>query len=84
MVYLLVSREFSYRVSATYLAVVRALARHLEVQILLQVPLFGLGIEGELVILVVLFDEVLEDGARLPDGDARVWVLDSGDAAIGV
>lgn len=53
-------------------------------QILLQVPLLGLGVERELVVLVVLFDEVLEDGARFPDGDARVWVLDGGDTAIGV
>ena len=84
MASLLVSREFSYRVSATYLAVVRPLSRHLEVQILLQVPLLGFGVERELVVLVVLFDEVLKDGARLPDGDARVWVLDGGDTAIGV
>ena len=33
---------------------------------------------------VVVLDEVLEDGAGLPESDARVRVLDGGDAAVGV
>lgn len=36
------------------------------------------------MVLVVLFDEVLKDGARLPDCDACVWILDGGDSAVGV
>lgn len=66
------------------LAKVRALPGHLEVQELLEVVLFRKAGDAELVILVVRVDEVLQDGARLPQGDARVGVFDGGCAAVGV
>lgn len=53
-------------------------------QELLEVVLFRKAGDAELVILVVRVDEVLQDGARLPQGDARVRVFDGGRAAVGV
>lgn len=67
------------------LAVVRTLAGHLEVEVLLKVPLLGAGGDVELVLLVVGLDEVLGDGARLPqDNVVVVGVLDGGQTAVGV
>lgn len=63
---------------------VGALAGGLEEQPLLQEVLFGEGGVGELVGLVVGVDEVLDDGAGFPQRDVCVWVLDGGDAAVGV
>lgn len=48
------------------LAVIRALSGHLEVQVLLDVVLFGESGNVELVLLVVRVDEVFEDGAGFP------------------
>lgn len=61
------------------------LAGHLEVEELLQVPLVG-GVGGiDLVLLVVGLDEVLSDGARLPQGEVVVVGVDNGgEATIGV
>lgn len=66
------------------LAVVGALAGDLEVEPLLAVELAGGVGVAELVVLVVLLNEVLDDGARLPEGDASVGVLNGGEAAVGV
>ena len=67
------------------LPVVRALARDLEVQPLLGVVELGRsGCETQAVLRVVALDEVLEDGAGLPEGEVRVGVVDGGDAAVGV
>lgn len=67
------------------LTVVWALPRHLEVK-----PLLGIVVlsskrgKAELIFLVVLFDEVFEDGTGLPDRDACVGVDESGETAVGV
>lgn len=68
------------------LAVVGALAGHLEVQVLLEVPFVGGGAgDAELVVLVVRLDEVLGDGAGLPEDEvAVVGVRDGGEAPVGV
>lgn len=67
------------------LAVVRTLAGHLELEVLLKVPLLGVGGNVELVLLVVGLDEVLSDGAGLPQDDVVVvGVLDGGQTAVGV
>ena len=61
------------------------LAGRLEEQPLLGVP--GLGRsrgKADLVVLVVGGDEVLENGAGFPEGEACVGVLDGGDPAVGV
>lgn len=42
---------------------------------LLQEVLLGSGSVGELVLLVVLIDQVLDNGTRLPEGDASVRIL---------
>ncbi|OJD27763.1 hypothetical protein ACJ73_00833 [Blastomyces percursus] len=67
------------------LAEIGALAGDLEIE-----PLDGVsvlcssGLEAQLVLLVVGGDEVLDDGAGFPDGDARVWVVEGREAAVGV
>lgn len=66
------------------LAKVRALAGHLKVQKLLEVVFLGKGRDVELVVLVVRVDQVLEDGARLPQCDARVGILNRGCSAVWV
>ena len=67
------------------LSVVGALARDLEVEPLLRVVRLGrAGRETKAVLRVVALDEVLEDGAGLPEGDVGVGVVDGGDAAVGV
>ena len=67
------------------LPVVGALARDLEVEPLLRVVVLGrAGRETEAMLRVVAFDEVLENGAGLPEGDVRVGIMDGGDAAIGI
>lgn len=67
------------------LAEVRALPAHLEVQELVaEVPLLQGAVRDAVGGGVVLFDHVLVDGARLPQRDARVGVLDRGDTPIGV
>ena len=67
------------------LPVVGSLARDLEVEPLLRVVELGRsGRETEAVLRVVALDEVLEDGAGLPEGDVRVGVVDGGDAAVGI
>ena len=38
----------------------------------------------DLVVLVVILDQVLEDGARLPESDTCIWVFNGRDTAIGV
>lgn len=40
--------------------------------------------EGQRAGVVVCFDEVLDDGARLPERDARVGVFDGREAAVWV
>lgn len=61
------------------------LAGHLKVKKLLQVPLVG-GAGGiNLVLLVVGLDEVLGNGARLPQGEVVVVGVDNGgEATVGV
>lgn len=67
------------------LAVVRTLAGHLELEVLLEVPLLGVGGDVDLVLLVVGLHEVLGDGARLPQDDVVVvGVLDGGQTTVGV
>lgn len=67
------------------LAVVRALARGLEEQPLLLGEAFLDGRVAELVLFVVRLDEVGEDGAGLPEGEAAIFVVDDGGhAAVGV
>jgi len=67
------------------LAVVRTLPAGLEEEPLLGVVGLGrAGSETQLVRLVVALDEVLDDGAGLPEGDARVGVVDGGEPAVGV
>jgi len=58
------------------LAEIGALARGLEVGILLQEVFFGDGSVRELLIFVVLVDQVEDDGAGLPQGDAGVGIVD--------
>lgn len=38
----------------------------------------------DLVLGIVLADEILDDGARFPEGDARVRVLEGGEPPVGV
>lgn len=67
------------------LAEVRALPAHLEVQELVaEVPLLQGAVRDAVGGGVVLLDYVLVDGARLPERDARVGVLDRGDTPIWV
>lgn len=67
------------------LSVVRTLAGHLEVEPLLGfIVLGGKGREAELLLLVVLLDEVFENGTGFRDGDAGVGVMESGETAVGV
>lgn len=47
-------------------------------------PFLGSGGERELLLLVVSLDKVLDDGARLPEGEAGIGILDGGQAAVGV
>lgn len=61
------------------------LAGHLEVEELLQVPLVRGGGDVDLVLLVIGLDEVLGNGARLPQGEVVVvGVDDGGQTAVGV
>lgn len=64
------------------LAVIRALAGHLEVQPLVAVMFLREFSVGEGIVLVVRLDQVLVYGARFPEGDARVWISDNRDATI--
>lgn len=66
------------------LSVVGTLTRHLEVQPLLQVELLGRCGDTELVFLIIRIDDVLDDGARFPQCDASIWVLDGWQSAIWV
>lgn len=60
------------------------LARHLEVQILLhQRPVLD-GAGAQLALLVIRLDEVLDNGARLPESKVGVGVDNGGQAAVGV
>ena len=64
---------------------VRALAGYLVVQPLLRfVVLFRAWGEADVVLLVVGFDQVFDDGARLPQCDARIRVLNCRHTAVGV
>lgn len=49
---------------------------------LLQQVLLGAGSVCELVLLVVLLDEVLDNGTRLPQGDAGVGILNGGCSSV--
>lgn len=54
-------------------------------KVLLQVPLISRGGGIELVLLVVRLDNVLEDGAGLPDGEVVDVGVDEGrETAVGV
>jgi hypothetical protein len=64
---------------------VRALAGYLVVQPLLRfVVLFRAWGEADVALLVVGFDEVFDDGPRLPQRDARIRVLNCRHTAVGV
>ena len=52
--------------------------------LLREVRLGRSGRETQAALRVVALDEVLEDGAGLPEGDVGVGVVDGGDAAVGV
>lgn len=68
-----------------HLAKVRALAAHLEMQPLVaEVALLQPGVRDAVGGGVVLLDQVLVDGARLPKRQARVWVLDGRNTAVWV
>ena len=58
------------------LAEVGALPGHLKHQVLVLVILVRGGFRVQLIFRVVVLDEVLDDGAGLPEGDAGVGVLD--------
>lgn len=67
------------------LTIVRSLTRHLEVQVLLQVPLVRRGGGIQLVLLVVRLDKVLEDGAGLPDSEViGIGINEGRETAVGV
>lgn len=67
------------------LAVVGALTRRLEVEELPGLVRLGTaGREADFVACVVLFDEVLDDGPGLPQGNVGVWVVDGRQASVGV
>lgn len=66
------------------LAEVRALAGHLEVDELLDVPVLVGGGALEEALLVVGLDDVLDDGARLPERQVGVGVNDGGETTVGV
>lgn len=66
------------QVEPSSLTKVWPLTTHLEVKVLLQMPLVSRGSNVELVLLVVRLDEVLEDGAGLPDGKIIGVVVDDG------
>lgn len=64
---------------------VRALAGYLVVQPLLRfVVLFRAWGEADVALLVVGFDQVFDNGARLPQRDARIRVLNCRHTAVGV
>jgi hypothetical protein len=58
------------------LAKVWALAADLEGEPLIAQVLLLEGLVAEHVLSIVLFDDVLEDCAGLPEGEAGVWVFD--------
>ena len=67
------------------LSVIRALAGHLEVQPLVrEMVLFRVWGEAEFVRLVVLRNQILDNGARFPDCNVRVRVMERREAAVGV
>lgn len=67
------------------LSVVRTLATDLEKEILFGVEsVVGAGSKADLVVLVVLFDKVLNNCAGLPQSQVGVGVVDSGDTSIRV
>lgn len=66
------------------LAIVRALARHLEMEVLLDTPLVKDIGRVELVLLVIGHYKVLKNSTRLPEREARVGVDDGGKTSIGV
>lgn len=65
----------------TVLPIVWALPAHLEVLPAALRPLLRRIGVVELVLLVVVFDQILDDGARLPEGDASVGVCEGRKAA---
>jgi hypothetical protein len=60
------------------------LSRGLEKEPLLQVIFLGESVQRQLLLLVVGVDQVLDNGASLPDRDISVGINDCGNAAIGV
>lgn len=61
------------------------LARHLEVEVLLDQPVVVLRLALQLALLVVLLDKVLDDGTGLPEGEVAVVRVDDGrNPAVGV
>ena len=66
------------------LAEVGSLAGGLEVQPGLRKVLVGRGGVGEGLRGVVGGEEVFDYGAGFPEGEVSVWVVDGGDAAVGV
>lgn len=57
------------------LAKVRALARHLEMKPLLLLILLRLGLVGNLPLGIVFLNQVLDNGAGLPQGDSSVGIF---------
>lgn len=49
---------------------------------MLHLELLGDGVVRQLPFLVIGLDEVFDDGTGFPEGDVRVWILDSGDTAV--
>lgn len=75
--------SFSFR-KARVLPIVRALPRHFEVlPIRLLILLRERGI-AEIVLLVVGIEEILDDGARLPQRDTCVRIFQGREAAVGI
>jgi hypothetical protein len=69
-------------VEPTGLTVVRALATYLEGKPLAAEVLLLEGVIAEDMLGVVLFDNVLDDGARFPQSKACIWVLNCRSSAV--
>lgn len=66
------------------LTVIGSLAAHLELEELVAEVAVDDIVKCEALLRVVLLDEVLVDGSRLPKGETGVRVFDGRDAAVGV
>lgn len=57
----------------------------MEVEPLLAVVrLYRSGRKAELVTGIIFLNEIFNDGARLPQGDVSIWVVDRREPAVGI